>query len=65
MRTIAKIAHLGHGGRSPLADAIGHVRRALGTAAERRSMRPHQDLDGWSDQAEVAFYEGCRGHHCP
>ena len=58
---IAKLAHLGlQGGRSPLSDVIDHVRRVLSAAADRRSTRPLQDLDGWSDQAEVAYYEDCR-----
>ena len=62
MRTIAKLAHLGTaGGRHPLSDAIGHVRRAIGAAADRRAPRPLQDIDGWSDQAEVAFYESRAG----
>lgn len=66
MRTIAKLAHLGtNGGRSPLSDMFEHVRRALTAAApDRRPSRPLQDIDGWSDQAEVAYYEGCRASRC-
>ena len=66
MRTIAKLAHLGHsGGRSPLSDVLGSVRRALTAAAsDRRSIRPMQDIDIWSDQAEVAYYEDCRASRC-
>ena len=66
MLTIAKLAHLGpSGGRSPLSDVIDHVRRALAAAApDRRSTRPLQDIDDWSDQAEVAYYETCRASRC-
>lgn len=67
MRTIAKLAHLGgQGGRPPLSDILLHVRRALAAAGpDRRPARPLQDIDDWSDQAEVAFYEDCRGGRCP
>ena len=67
MRTIAKLAHMGHlGSRSPLSGMLGHVRRALSVvASDRRPARPLQDLDGWSDQSEVAFYETCRVGTCP
>lgn len=66
MRTIAKLAHLGHSsGRSPLTGVFDHVRRALNAAApDRRPSRPLQDIDGWSDQAEVAYYEDCRASRC-
>jgi hypothetical protein len=61
MSKIAKLAHLGtNGGRSPLSDMFDNVRRALSGTGERRSARPLQDIDGWSDQAEVAYYESCR-----
>ncbi len=61
MRTIAKLAHLGTpGGRSPLSDVFGHVKRALSATSDRRPLRPLQDIDGWSTQAEVAYYEDCR-----
>lgn len=67
MRTIAKLAHLGNsGGRSPFSDVLGSVRRALtAVAPERRSARPMQDVDVWSDQAEVAYHEDCRASRCP
>ncbi len=67
MRNFTKLAHLGHSGaRSPLADMLDHVRRALTAAApDRRPSRPLQDMDGWSDQAEVAYYEDCRAGRCP
>ena len=67
MRNFTKLGPLGHsGGRSPFADMIGHVRRALIAAApDRRPFRPLQDIDGWSDQAEVAYYEDCRASRCP
>lgn len=65
MRTIAKLAHLGTtGGRFPLSDVFDHLRRALNAKADRRPSRPLQDIDGWSDQAEVAYYEGCRASRC-
>ena len=65
MRTIARLAHPGfQSGRSPLSHIIDNVRRALSAAADRRSPRPLQDLDGWSDQAEVAYYEDCRACRC-
>ena len=61
MTKIAKLAHLGiNGGRFPLSDMFDNVRRALSGTGERRSARPLQDIDGWSDQAEVAYYESCR-----
>lgn len=65
MRTIAKLAHLGTpGGRFPLSDMLDHVKRALSAKADRRPARPLQDIDGWSDQAEVAYYEDCRASRC-
>ncbi len=65
MTRIAKLAHLGTtGGRAPLSDMLDNVRRALSGAVERRAPRPLQDLDGWSDQAEVAYYETCRAGRC-
>lgn len=59
MLTIAKLAHLGpSGGRSPLSEVVGHVLRVLAAAtSDRRLARPLQDIDEWSDQAEIAFYE--------
>ena len=66
MQTIAKLAHLGTAdGRFPLAHVLGHVRRALSAAVERRATRPLQDIDDWSDQAEVAYYEARSLGHCP
>ena len=66
MQTISKLAHVGTaGGRSPLSDVLGHVLRAIMTTArDRRPLRPLQDIDDWSDQAEVAYYEGCRVSRC-
>lgn len=65
MRTITKLAHLGiQGGLSPLSDVLVHVKRAWGAKADRRPIRPLQDLDSWSDQAEVAFYETCKASRC-
>ena len=67
MRSIAKLAHLGtSGGRSPLFDVVGHVRRVLTAAAlDRRPPRPLRDIDDWSDQAEVAYYEDGRAFRMP
>ena len=66
MRTISKLALLGNsGGRFPLSHMLGHVRRVLSAAAlDRRSARPLQDIDDWSDQAEVAFYESYSAGRC-
>ncbi|WP_237481114.1 hypothetical protein [Lichenibacterium dinghuense] len=66
MRTIAKLAHLGpSGGRSPLSEVVGHVLRALAAAtSDRRPTRPLRDIDEWSDQAEIAFYEDGRAGRC-
>ncbi|HEX4765499.1 MAG TPA: hypothetical protein VH414_04400 [Lichenihabitans sp.] len=33
------------------------ARRAIESTMERYGQRPLRDVDGWSDQAEVAFYE--------
>ncbi len=61
MLTLTKLAHLGAGaGRSPIADLLDHVRRLFAETTDRRSRRPLQDIDRWSDQAEVAYYENCR-----
>ncbi|MGI3903666.1 MAG: hypothetical protein ACRYGP_14740 [Janthinobacterium lividum] len=61
MSTLAKLAHLGTGaGLSPIADFFDTVRRRFATTSDRRARRPLQDIDGWSDQAEVAYYENCR-----
>ena len=65
MRVIAKLAHVGiHGQRSPLSDVIDHVKRACSVKPYRRSAPPLQDLDSWSDQAEVAYYEDCLSGRC-
>ncbi len=65
MRTIAKLAHLGTSGhRASLTDVLDHVRRALAPKTDRRMTRPLQDLDNWSDQAEVAFYEDGHAGRC-
>ncbi len=65
MRTIAKLAYSGtHGQRSSLSDVIDHVKRAFCVKSYRRGARPLQDLDDWSDQAEVAYYEDCPSNRC-
>ena len=65
MRMIAKLALLGtpHQ-RSPLSDVIDQVKRALTAGSDRKPMRRLQDIDSWSDQAEVAHYEDCRAARC-
>ena len=62
---IAKLASLGtpHQ-RSPLNELIHHVKRAWTTSSDRKSARRLQDIDSWSDQAEVAIYEDCRAARC-
>ena len=42
----------------------GFDRALVATALDLRPARPLQDLDGWSDQAEVAYYEGCWASRC-
>ena len=65
MRMIAKLATFGtpHQ-RSPLTDAIHYVKRAWTVGSDRKPTRRLQDIDSWSDQAEVAYYEGCRAARC-
>lgn len=46
--------------RSALGDMMGQVRRSLAAKAARRLPRPLEDIDSWSDQTEVAFYEDVR-----
>lgn len=62
MRTEAKLAHLaGSDAKSLVLEVVTQVKRAWITKAERRDARPLRDVDGWSDQSEVAFYEEGRG----
>ena len=65
MRMIAKLASLGtpHQ-RSPLNEIIHHVKRAWGVGSDRKVTRRLQDIDSWSDQAEIAYYEDCRAARC-
>ena len=65
MRMIAKLASLGtpHQ-RSPLNEMIHHVKRAWAGSSDRKAARRLQDIDSWSDQAEVAYYEDCRAARC-
>ena len=65
MRMIAKLATFGtpHQ-RSPLNELIHHVKRAWTIGSDRKPMRRLQDIDSWSDQAEVAYYEDCRAARC-
>lgn len=42
--------------RLHLPEVVSTARRALESRLDR-SARPLRDLDGWSTQAEVAFYE--------
>ena len=65
MRTITKLAPTGfHGQRTSLGDMVGTIKRVCAIKSDRRPQRPLQDIDGWSDQAEVAFYEDCRLSRC-
>ena len=43
---------------------LDSIKRTFSEKAARRMPRPLQDLDGWSDQAEVAFYEDLRSTRC-
>lgn len=43
-----------------LQHVLHSARRVLEHTAQRWSVRPLRDVDGWSDQAEVAFYEECQ-----
>ncbi len=65
MRTMTKLASLGtpHQ-RSPLNEIIHQVKRAWAINSDRKPTRRLQDIDSWSDQAEVAIYEDCRGARC-
>ena len=40
-----------------LESVVTAARRAIESTLERQGQRPLRDVDGWSDQAEVAFYE--------
>ena len=42
-------------------DMILSARRVLEETIERANTRPSRDIDRWSDQAEVAFYEDMQG----
>ena len=43
---------------------VGTLKRSWAVKASRRNPRPLEDIDGWSDQAEVAFYEDNRLSRC-
>ncbi len=60
MKTESKLAHL-RDSIQKFQTVVGSARRALESKIDRLSARPLRDLDGWSDQAEVAFYEECLG----
>lgn len=61
MKSESKLAHLRDTiQKLHLQDVIHSARRALESTAQRWSARPLRDVDGWSDQAEVAFYEECQ-----
>ena len=61
MRTITKLVFPGSNeARQPRGGVLDHVKRALHARADRRIPRPLQDLDTWSDQSEVDYYEHCR-----
>jgi hypothetical protein len=62
MRTDSKLAALnGSPLRTPLHDALETLRRALTSRSDRRIARQLRDIDGWSDQSEVAFLEELQG----
>ena len=60
MSTITKLISGSSEARQPRAGVLDHVKRALHARADRRAHRPLQDLDTWSDQSEVDYYERCR-----
>ncbi len=62
MKTESKLAHLRDSiQKFHIQNVVHSARRALESKIDRLSVRPLRDLDGWSDQAEVAFYEECLG----
>ncbi len=65
MRMITKLALLGTSHqRSPLSDMIDQFKRAWTAGSDRKTTRRLRDIDSWSDQAEVAYYEDCRAVRC-
>ena len=47
--------------RLPGAGVIEAARRVFESSADRANPTPLRDLDRWSDQTEVAFYEDLHG----
>ena len=62
MKSETKLAHLrGSIQKLHISNVIDSARKVLESTVDRLTVRPLRDIDGWSDQAEVAFYEECRG----
>lgn len=58
MRTETKLAPMrGALQKLHLADVLQSVRRVLDATTDRAIERRLRDIDSWSDQTEVAFYE--------
>lgn len=62
MKSEAKLAHLrGNMQKFHIQDVIHSARKILECKLDGSTVRPLRDVDGWSDQAEVAFYEEAQG----
>lgn len=46
--------------RSHVQGVLGSMKRILSRKIDRHAERPLRDIDGWSTQSEVAYYE--QGH---
>ena len=58
MRTESKLASLwGVFQKLSLHDVMQSARRVIEATPERGVSRPLRDIDDWSDQSEVAYYE--------
>lgn len=61
MRTETKLASMrGAFQKLNLQDVLQSARRVLEATTERSADRRLREIDGWSDQSEVAYYE----EHC-
>ena len=62
MRSQSKLAHLrGTLQKLHIQDVIHSARKVFESKVDRLTIRPLRDVDGWSDQSEVAFYEESAG----
>ncbi len=62
MKSESKLAHLrGSLQKFHIQDVIHSARKVLESKVDRLTIRPLRDVDDWSDQAEVAFYEEALG----